>query len=158
MRKSFFITVALIAGTLGFLLMLAVNQFQLYGQHEKIISQTEKFIFQYSIIREQIIEDVVSGRVDELEELSSSVEELNANIIKILNNSLIPAEYKFSFLQQIDLPGLALLLRKASSDTANTNLLQIINQETRVIGERFILFERLVLGYAKQKLVDVFWL
>lgn len=154
MRKSFFVTVALIAGTLGLLLTLAVNQYQLYGQHEEIISQTEKFIFQYSIIREQIIEDVVTRNVDELKELSISVEELHANISKILNNSLIPAEYKFSFLQQIDLPGLALLLNKASSEPENTNHLQIINQETRVIGERFILFERLVLGYAKQKLVD----
>ena len=154
MRKSLFVTIALIAGALGTLLMLALNQFQLYGQHEKIISQTEKFIFNYSIIREQIIEDIVAGNLDELEELSSSVEELHANISSILNNSLIPAEYKFSFLQQIDLPGLALLLRKVTSEKANTNLLQLINQETRVIGEQFILFERLVLGYAKQKLVD----
>ncbi len=154
LRKSFFLTVASIAGALGILLMLAINQFQLYGQHEKIISQTEKFIFHYSIIREQIIEDVVSGNLDELQELSTSVEELHANIIKILDNSLIPAEYKFSFLQQIDLPGLALLLRKASSGKTNSTLLQNINQETRVIGERFILFERLVLGYAKQQLVD----
>jgi signal transduction histidine kinase len=153
-RKIFFVTVALITGAFGILLMLALNQFQLYGQHEKIISQTEKFIFQYSIIREQIIEYVVTGNLDELEELSPSVEELHANIIGIMDNSLIPAEYKFSFLQQIDLPGLALLLRKATSEKANSNLLQIINKETRVIGERFILFERLVLGYAKQKLVD----
>ncbi len=154
MRKSFYITFALIGITLGALLLLAFNQFQLYGQHEKIISQTEKFIFQYSIIREQIIEDVVSGQLDELGELSSSVEELHGNIIKILDNSLIPAEYKFSFLQQIDLPGLVLLLRKASAEKGNKNILQVINQETRVIGERFLLFERLVLGYAKQKLVD----
>ena len=154
MRKIFFVTVALITGAFGILLMLALNQFQLYGQHEKIISQTEKFIFQYSIIREQIIEYVVTGNLDELEELSPSVEELHANIIRIMDNSLIPAEYKFSFLQQIDLSGLALLLRKATSEKANSNLLQIINQETRVIGERFILFERLVLGYAKQELVD----
>lgn len=153
MRKSFFIIFTLIAVALGSLLLLAFNQFQLYRQHEQIIAQTEKFIFQYSIIREQIIEDVVSGTFDELSELSASVEELHANISKILDNSLIPAEYKFSFLQQIDLPGLILLLRKAA-EGEDRNVLQIINQETRVIGERFILFERLVLGYAKQKLVD----
>lgn len=154
MRKSFYVTFALIGVVLCFLLLLAFNQFQLYGQHEKIISQTEKFIFQYAIIREQIIENVVTGRMGELSEISTSVEALHANIIKILDNSLIPPEYKFSFLQQIDLPGLVLLLRRASAEQENTSLLQNINQETRVIGERFILFERLVLGYAKQKLVD----
>ena len=154
MRKSFFVTFALIAVALGSLLLLAFNQFHLYGQHEKIIGQTEKFIFQYAIIREQIIEDVVAGNFEDLRELSTAVEELHANIIKILDNSLIPAEYKFSFLQQIDLPGLILLLRNAATEKEKTNTLQIINRETRVIGERFILFERLVLGYAKQKLVD----
>jgi signal transduction histidine kinase len=153
-RKSFYVTFALIGVVLGFLLLLAFNQFKLYGQHEKIISQTEEFIFQYSIIREQIIEDVVTGRLDELSEISTSVEALHTSIIKILDNSLIPPEYKFSFLQQIDLPGLVLLLRRASAEQENQKILQIINQETRVIGERFILFERLVLGYAKQKLVD----
>jgi signal transduction histidine kinase len=145
---------ALVAVVLGFLLLLAAKQFKLYGEHERVIGQTEKFIFQYSIIREQIIEDVVTGKTEELGTMSTAVEELHANIVNILNNSLIPAEYKFSFLQQIDLPGLILLLRKASAEPGNPGILQLINQETRVIGERFILFERLVLGHAKQKLVD----
>jgi len=153
-RKSFYVTFTLIGIALGSLLLLAFNQFQLYGQHEKIISQTEKFIFQYSIIREQIIENVVAGRLNELDEISTSVEELHGNITRILDNSLIPVEFKFSFLQQIDLPGLVLLLRKASAEKENKSLLQSINRDTRVIGERFLLFERLVLGYAKQKLVD----
>ena len=119
-----------------------------------IISQTEKILFQYSNIREQIIEDVVEGRGDELSRVSPAVEELNNNLIKILDNKLIPAEYKFSFLQQIDLPGLILLLRKTDTEENAVNLLRRINEESRIIGERFMLFERLVLGHAKQKLVD----
>lgn len=154
MRKSFIITAILVAAALGSLLVLAFNQFQLYGRHEMIISQTEKLLFQYSNIREQIVEDIVEGRVDELSRVSPAVEELNNNLIKILDNKLIPAEYKFSFLQQIDLPGLILLLRKTDADKNNTNLLRRINEESRIIGERFMLFERLVLGHAKQRLVD----
>jgi len=153
-RKSFFITAFLIAAALGSLLFLAFNQFQLYGRHEEIISRTEKLIFQYSTIREQIIEDIVTGRLDQLAGISSAVEELHNNIIKILDNRLIPAEYKFSFMQQIDLPGLILLLRRTAAEREDPNLIRLINAETRVIGERFTLLERLILGYAKQKLVD----
>ena len=86
--------------------------------------------------------------------MSSAVEELHNNIIKILDNRLIPAEYKFSFMQQIDLPGLILLLREQPTEKEDANLLRLINEETRIIGERFMLLERLILGYAKQKLVD----
>lgn len=154
MRKSFFITAFLIAAALGSLLLLAFNQFQLYGRHEQIISRTEKLIFQYSTIREQIIEDIVTGRLDQLARISSAVEELHNNIIKILDNRLIPAEYKFSFLQQIDLPGLILLLRRTATEKDDPNLIRLINEETRIIGERFTLLDRLILGYAKQKLVD----
>lgn len=154
MRKSFIITVVLIAVALGTLLVLAFYQFQLYGRHEAIISQTEKILFQYSNIREQIIGDIVEGRTGEVARVTPAVEELNSNLLKILDNKLIPAEYKFSFLQQIDLPGLILLLRKATTEGGNTGLMRRINEESRVIGERFMLFERLVLGHAKQKLVD----
>ncbi len=154
MRKSFYIIAFLITVALGSLLLLAFNQFQLYGKHEQVISQTEKIIFQYAIIREQIIEDIVEDRVDQLSRVSTSIEDLHGNIIRILDSNIIPAEYKFSFMQQIDLPGLVLLLRKTNMEQKNDNLLRLINEEARVIGERFMLLERLVLGYAKQKLVD----
>jgi signal transduction histidine kinase len=153
-RKSFFITASLIAAALGALLLLAFNQFQLYGRHEQIISRTEKLTFQYSTIREQIIEDIVQGRSRELAQISSAVEELHNSIITLLDSPLIPDEYKFSFMQQIDLPGLVLLLRRTGAEQEDKNLLRRINEETRIIGERFMLLERLVLGYAKQKLVD----
>lgn len=154
MRKSFLITALLIAVALGSLLVLAFNQFKLYGRHEEIIAQTEKILFQYSNIREQIIEDMVEGRSENLADVSTAIEELHGNLLMILDNPLIPAEYKFSFLQQIDLPGLVLLLRKVPDPESPQNLLQRINEETRIIGERFMLFERLVLNHAKQKLVD----
>ena len=85
MRKSFIITAMLIATALGTLLILAFNQFQLYGRHEAIITQTEKILFQYTNIREQIVEDVVEGRAGELSRVSSAVEELNNNLVKILD-------------------------------------------------------------------------
>lgn len=153
-RKSFFITAFVIASALGALLLLAFNQFQLYGRHEQIISQTERLTFQYSNIREQIIEDIVQDRLNELAQISAAVEELHNSIITLLDNPLIPAEYKFSFMQQIDLPGLVLLLRRSGTEQGDKNLLRRIIEETRIIGERFMLLERLVLGYAKQKLVD----
>lgn len=154
MRKSFFITAFLIAAALGSLLFLAFNQVKLYGQHEEIISRTEKLIFQYATIREQIIEVVVEGRLNELAQISSALEELHNSIITLLDNTLIPTEYKFSFMQQIDLPGLILLLRRSVAEQGDKNLLRRIIEETRIIGERFMLLDRLVLGYAKQKLVD----
>ncbi|MFZ5799572.1 MAG: hypothetical protein ACOY3O_14300 [Thermodesulfobacteriota bacterium] len=154
MRKSFFITAFLIVGALATLLLLAFNQFQLYGRHEQIISRTEKLTFQYSNIREQIIEDIALGKTQELARISTAVEDLHNNIITLLDSPLIPAEYKFTFMQQIDLPGLVLLLRRFATEQDDKNLLRRIVEETRIIGERFMLLERLVLGYAKQKLVD----
>lgn len=154
MRKSFFITAFLIAAALGALLLLAFHQFQLYGKHEQIISQAEKLTFQYAVIREAIIEDIVQGRPGELAAIAPAVEDLQQGIVKLLDSPLIPAEYKFSFMQQIDLPGLVLLLRRSGAEEQDRSLPRLINENARIIGERFMLLERLVLGYAKQKLVD----
>ncbi|GAB4345155.1 MAG: hypothetical protein Kow0089_22090 [Desulfobulbaceae bacterium] len=154
MRRSFIITVLLVGAALGSLLFLAFRQFTLYGRHEAVISRIEAILFQYSNVREQIVQDIVEGRESELYRIAPAVEELHNRLVGILESTVVPGEYKVSFMQQVDLPGLVLLLRKVESEGGSRSLLQRINEESRIIGERFMLFERLVLGHAKQKLVD----
>jgi hypothetical protein len=152
-KKTFFMLAIMIAVALCGLLVLASQQYRLYGQHEKTINQIEKLIFKYAIIREQIIDSFADNDYKQLSKISGSFEDFQNNITNILDNSLIPVHYKLSFLQQIDLPGVILLLRKVQSEDISKSQLREINQETRIIGERLMLFERLVLGYAKKKLV-----
>ena len=87
--------VVLIGAALGTLLVLAFNQFQLYGRHEAIISQTERILFQYSNIREQIVADIVEGQAGNITRVSPAVEELTASCILVKSSgTLMIAENK----------------------------------------------------------------
>lgn len=138
---------------LGALLMQGVRQNQLYQEHEAIISQTESLIFQFSIIREQVSESLIDPHQSNLSGISTEMEKLNSNLTTILSNNSIGDEYKLTFLNSIDLPGIILLLKKIEGGNSDTENFRNLNQEMRTLGERLILFDRVLVNNAKQKLI-----
>lgn len=138
---------------LGALLSQGIRQHQLYQEHESIISQTESLIFQFSIIREHVSDSLLDSQQTKLSGISSEMEKLNSNLSTILSNQSIGDEYKLTFLNSIDLPGIILLLRKIESGDASLENMRNLNQEMRALGERLILFDRVLVNNAKQKLI-----
>ncbi|MEW6519016.1 MAG: ATP-binding protein [Thermodesulfobacteriota bacterium] len=135
------------------LLSQGVRQYQLYQEHEAIISQTESLIFQFSIIREHVSEALLDDQQSKLSGLSTEMEKLNSNLTTILSEKNIGDEYKLPFLNSIDLPGIILLLRKIESGTDEIENKRNLNSEMRTLGERLILFDRVLVNNSKKKLI-----
>ncbi len=138
---------------MGVLISMGIRQYQLYHVHESVISQTERLIFQYSIIREHVSDALLGGEESQLSGISSEMEKLNNNLSDILADTNINDEYKLSFLNSIDLPGIILLLRKIEGGSNNLENIRTVNRDMRTLGERLILFDRVLVGNAKQKLI-----
>jgi len=136
------------------LLSQGVRQYQLYQEHEAIIARTESLIFQFSIIREHASEALLEDQQAKLfSGISSEMEKLNTNLTAILNEKNIGDEYKLTFLNSIDLPGIILLLKKIESGSGGIENIRNLNSEMRTLGERLILFDRLLVNNAKKKLI-----
>ncbi|MDH5298175.1 MAG: GAF domain-containing protein, partial [Desulfobulbaceae bacterium] len=153
LRRVIFGTAILMVVLLGGLLTLGIRQYQLLGHHEQIIAQSEKLLFQFANIREHITSSLLEQRHQQLPAIVPEVEALQTNINQIVQNAHIPDEYKLSFINQIDLPGIILLLYKGGSDQAPGEFTQELNRETRQLGERLMLFDRLLVNYAKRKVI-----
>ncbi len=138
---------------MGILISMGVRQYQLYQTHEAVISQTERLIFQYSIIREHVSDALLGGEESQLSGISAEMEKLNTNLSDILTDTSIDDEYKLTFLNSIDLPGIILLLRKIEGGSDNLENIRNVNRDMRTLGERLILFDRVLVGNAKQKLI-----
>ncbi|MCK9295156.1 MAG: ATP-binding protein [Desulfobulbaceae bacterium] len=152
--KSTIYTIYLaVFAALVILLSQGVRQYQLYNEHEAIISRTESLIFQFSIIREHVSEALLDGQQSKLSGISTEMEKLNSNLTSILSEKNIGDEYKLPFLNSIDLPGIILLLRKIESGGGEMENKRNLNSEMRTLGERLILFDRVLVNHSKKKLL-----
>ena len=142
-----------IAFILGALLLLGSRQYRAHKYYENIIEQNEKIIFQFATIREHISESLLENKYQQLSSITKEVEGLNANISRILQEPFIPDEYKLSFVGQIDLAGITILLRGVSSGDASLAKIRELNQEIRILGDRLMLFDRVIVNQVKRKLV-----
>ncbi len=148
-------TVALIVALiLGFLLLLGSRQYRSQKDFESIIEHNERIVFQFATIREHITESLLEGNLQQLKGITTEVEQLNSNISHILQEPLIPAEYKLAFAGQVDLGGITLLLRTIGSGDTDPAKIRNLNQEIRTLGDRLILFDRVIANHLKRTLVS----
>ncbi|MFZ5765397.1 MAG: sensor histidine kinase [Thermodesulfobacteriota bacterium] len=153
LKKTIYAVYLVVMAALIALLSLGIRQYQLYHQHESIISRTESLIFQFSIIREHVADALLDCTQIKLTGISEEMEKLNSNLGDILSNRNISDEYKLTFLNSIDLPGIILLLRKIEAGSNEEESIRNLNREMRTLGERLILFDRLLVNNAKERLI-----
>jgi len=153
LRTTSYSAAVFVALILGFLLLLGSRQYKSHKEYENIIAQNEKIIFQFATIREHITESLLENRQQQLNSITSEIENLNGNISKVLQQPIIPDEYRLSFVGQVDFAGITLLLRSISSGDRTEAKIRQLNQEIRILGERLMLFDRVIVDHVKRKLV-----
>ena len=153
LRTTSYTAALFVALILGFLLLLGSRQYSSQKHYKNIIEQNEKIIFQFATIREHITESLLEKRHQQLNTITGEVERLNANITNILQQPHIPNEYRLSFAGQVDFAGIILLLRSIGSGDQTQAKIRQLNQEIRILGERLMLFDRVIVNHVKRKLV-----
>jgi PAS domain S-box-containing protein len=153
LRTTSYTAALFVALILGFLLLLGSRQYRSQKHYESIIEQNEKIIFQFATIREHITESLLEKRHQQLNTITGEVERLNTNITNILQQPNIPDEYRLSFAGQVDFAGIILLLRSIGSGDQTQAKIRQLNQEIRILGERLMLFDRVIVNHVKRKLV-----
>ena len=153
LRTTSYTAAIFVALILGFLLLLGSRQYKSHKEYENIIGQNEKIIFQFITIREHITESLLEKRQQQLIAITGEIENLNVNISHILQQPIIPDEYRLSFAGQVDFGGIILLLRTIGSGDRTEAKIRQLNQEIRILGERLMLFDRVIVDHVKRKLV-----
>ncbi len=154
LKKTIHATAISVALILVSLLCLGIRQYQLYRNHVEVSQQTEKLIFQFSIIREHVTENLLEGQYAGLASVSAELEELNRNLASVIGNRFIDDHYKLTLANAVDLPGLVLLVRKISAGPVRPEYLRQLNTEIRTLGERLMLFDRVLVEHGKRELIS----
>ena len=154
LKKTIHATAVSVVLILVALLGLGMRQYQLYRNHVEVSQQTERLIFQFSIIREHVTENLLEGQYAGLAPAGAELEELNRNLVSVIGNRFIDDHYKLTLANAIDLPGLVLLVRKISAGPARPEQLRQLNTEIRTLGERLMLFDRVLVEHGKRELIS----
>lgn len=147
---TFYLAVSI---SLVLLLFMGVRQSQLYHAQVEVVEQTEKLLFQFSIIREHISTALMAGEQVPLHGLSKEMETLNYNLTKVLDTRQIGEEFKLSLANSIDLPGIVLLLRSVEAGEASREDYRRLSREIRTLGERLMLFDRVLVNSSRERLI-----
>lgn len=154
LKKTIHATAVSVVLILVALLGLGMRQYQLYRNHVEVSQQTERLIFQFSIIREHVTENLLEGQYAGLAPVGAELEELNRNLVSVIGNRFIDDHYKLTLANAIDLPGLVLLVRKISAGPPRPEQLRQLNTEIRTLGERLMLFDRVLVEHGKRELIS----
>ena len=139
---------------LGILVFTGFRQNNLMDSYNTIVQESEGTIFLYTTIREQAIEGLLFKDSTPLLSAAREFEKLHGRHSSILDNHLIPSQYKLSFLQDLDLEQIVINLKKLAEKPDNEDLTIKIVSQLRLINKQFLQFDRIILSEIKNRVMQ----
>ena len=144
-----------IGGLLLLIIILGGRQMQLNRQFSGIISQSEQTIFHFSTIREGISAPLMENRWDRLDLVIPEIEAFNSRLARMQENTLIPAQFRLTMVDKIDMPGLVISLKKIIGGVDRAAEQRHLQEQLRTISDHLLRYDRIIVGQARAGIVDL---
>ncbi|MCF8057491.1 MAG: hypothetical protein K9K37_12750 [Desulfocapsa sp.] len=154
LRRLSLITFFGTALLLAVLILTGFRQNSLMRAYSAIVKESESTIFFYSTIREQTTEGLLSKNRTQLLAAAREIEQLQGRYTAMLDNRLIPSQYKLSFLQNFDLEQLVVNLRNLTDNITDRALTLKIISQLRQVNTQFLQFDRIVVSEMRNKVME----
>ena len=139
---------------LGLLVLTGYRQNNLMDDYSAIVMESERTIFLYATVREQTTEGLLSRTSSPLLAAAKEFEKLHSRYTSMLDNHLIPSQYKLTFLQNLDLEQVVINLRNLAEKPDNDDLIFTIFNQLRQINKQFLQFDRIVIGEMRNRVMQ----
>ncbi|MBA3005868.1 MAG: hypothetical protein KKB91_02835 [Proteobacteria bacterium] len=153
LKKAGYLAFISVACLLAFVVLLGFRQYQLTGQYNTIITQSEESIFQFATLREQITASLIENDWDKVVSASRDLNDMNSSLIRLQENELIPTEFKLDMAKQVDLSGLAISTK--NSIAAEDKIAHSLNlqHQMRQLADYLLRFDRIIVSQMRAKVV-----
>ena len=152
-KISFFVFFA-IALMLSVVIIFSFGQYRLNGQYRLIIKQSEKAIFEFNAIREQMVGALIKKDFANIFTIAYKLNNLNSTLVVLLENELIPAESKLDFANRVDLTEMVLVAQNLGNIEDKTKSSLRLQSQMRGLAEYLLRFDRVIVGQMKAEVVD----
>ena len=154
LRKLSTVTFLSTALLLGMLVFIGIRQNTLTSDYSTIVKESESTIFLYATIQEQATEGLLSRNPSQLLSAAKEFEQLQGRYVAMLDNRLIPSQYKLSFLQELDLGRVVINLRNLAENPINEDLILKIISQLRQMNKQFLQFDRIVVNEMRDRVMQ----
>ena len=153
-KSLLYLSFVIIGMSLLLVIVLGVRQYRLNDQYTEISSLSERTLFGFSTIRDQVTEMMISGSFEELKAIIPDIEQLNTLVSKLYDYKMIPAQYKLAMADTIDLSGLVIGLRRLEMAESEKTAGLELQREMRRIGENLIKVDRIITGHIRNSVIS----
>ena len=154
LRKLSAVTFLVVALLLAALVVTGLRQNTLSSDYDIIVKESESTIFLYTTIQEQVTEGLLSHDQSQLLGAAKEFEHLQSRYVAMLDNRLIPSQYKLSFLQALDLGQVVINLRSLAENPSNNELTLKIMSQLRQMNRQFLQFDRIVVNEMRNRVME----
>ncbi len=153
LKKMSYLSFTGVAVLLCFVIILGVRQYQLSERYNTIITQSERMIFQFSTIREQITTSLIKKDWNAIATTANQLKDLNSSVARLQENTLIPGEYRLDMAHQVDISGLAIASKEILSSSNKFTHSLILQEKMRTLAEYLLQFDRIIVSQMRAKVV-----
>lgn len=138
-------------------IFFASKQYLLYNHCEKLVGSSQHLLFQFTGIKEHINDTLLSGKTLNSPELIKEIQGLDSNLQNILEDILIPEEFKLNFISQVDLINITISLRNIqnSQNALTPEQLTKLSTQLRAIHSKLDGFHQLITRYTQTQLLGL---
>lgn len=153
-KSIIYISFFIVGISLFLVIILGARQFQMNREYSEITVLSERTLFTFATLREQVTESLISRDYQLLKGVIPEIEELNNTITRFFDSSIIPGQYKLALTDRIDLAGLVIDLRKVGSDQDDPDSGLKVQQDLRVIGDNLFKIDRVITGQIRNSVIS----
>ena len=152
-KSLLYISFVIVGVSLFLVIVMGVRHYRLNNQYTEISNLSERILFGFSTIRDQVTEAMVSGDYGELKTVIPDIEQLNTQVSKLYDYKMIPAQYKLAMADTVDLSGLVIALRSLEASGSDTAAGLELQREMRRLGENLIKVDRIITGHIRNSVI-----
>ncbi|MFZ5798406.1 MAG: hypothetical protein ACOY3O_08260 [Thermodesulfobacteriota bacterium] len=153
LRKILFTVFCAVGALLGLVVVLGLLQYRFTHDYDTIIYQGEKILFRFDTLRELLTRSMLTGTAGDVDDVAGRIDALNTDLNRLLENPLVPGEYKLALINQVDLPGMALLARKVGQNPEDGQLVLQLHDQLRSLADNLTQFHRVLTSQMKTRLI-----
>lgn len=153
-KSILYISFFIVGISLFLVIILGARQFQMNREYSEITVLSERTLFTFATLREQVTESLISGDYQLLKGVIPEIEDLNNTITRFFDSDIIPGQYKLALTDRIDLAGLVIDLRKVGSEQDGPDSGLKVQQDLRVIGDNLFKIDRVITSQIRNSVVS----